>query len=155
MKVYPASRNRQRCIDAGCDEFCAKPIDFDQFFAGLDRCLALGRARTPAALPQPKPIEKPAVKDEGFAQLVEQFVRELGDEALALRAQFAQGDLRELARLAHQLKGSCGSYGFPELSRHAAELERCVKTEASQEAIAAALAAFEQGCAAVRSSASV
>jgi CheY-like chemotaxis protein/HPt (histidine-containing phosphotransfer) domain-containing protein len=147
--------DRQRCLDAGCDEFCAKPIDFDQFFAVLERCLDLGRSRTPAALPQPMPIEKAEARDEGFAQLVEQFVRELSDEVLALRAKFEQGDLPGLARIAHQLKGSCGSYGFPELSRRAAELERCVKDGAASEAIEAALAEFARNCAGVRSSTTV
>jgi len=144
--------DRKRYLDGGCDEFCAKPIDFEQFFTALERCLALGRARTPAALPQPRPIARPAAKDDGLAQLVEQFVRELGDEVLALREKLAQGELPELARLAHQLKGSCGSYGFPELSRRAAELERRVKDAAGREAIEAALEEFAKSCAGVRSS---
>jgi HPt (histidine-containing phosphotransfer) domain-containing protein len=147
--------DRQRCLDAGCDEFCAKPIDFDQFFATLDRCLALGRAQTPAALPQPRPVERPPEQDESFTQLVELFARELGEEVAELRRKFAAGDLPELGRMAHQLKGSCGSYGFPELSRHAAELERCVKTGAGTVEIEAALAVFEKSCAGVRSSSSV
>ncbi len=147
--------DRQRCLDAGCDEFCAKPIDFDQFFAALERCLALGRARTPAALPQPKPAEPVEAKDESFAQLVELFVRELGDDVASLRKLLAGGELEELGRLAHQLKGSCGSYGFPELSKRAAELERCVKDGAGEEALEAALGAFEKSCAGARSSASV
>ncbi|MBK7642166.1 MAG: response regulator [Planctomycetes bacterium] len=147
--------DRQRCLDVGCDEFCAKPIDFDQFFAALERSLALGRAETPAALPQPRPAPRIEVKDESFTQLVELFVRELGDDLQALRRHLAEGQLEELARLAHQLKGSCGSYGYPELSRRAAELERCVKDLAGHEAIEAALGEFEKCCAGVRSSSSV
>jgi CheY-like chemotaxis protein/HPt (histidine-containing phosphotransfer) domain-containing protein len=147
--------DRQRCLDAGCDEFCAKPIDFEQFFAAIDRCLGKLRTPTPAPLPSPKPAERVEVKDESFAQLVELFVRELGEDVEALRKLFASGQLEELKRLAHQLKGSCGSYGFPELSRHAAELERCVKEGAEKPALAAALAAFEKGCAEARSSSSV
>ena len=147
--------DRQRCLDAGCDEFCAKPIDFDQFFAALDHCLAMRRGQTPAALPQPKPVERPKGEDESFAQLVELFVRELGDEVGELRRKYNAGDLPELGRKAHQLKGSCGSYGFPELSRHAAELERCVKTGARKEEIEMALLVFEKSCAGVRSSSSV
>jgi len=151
--------DRQRCLDMGCDEFCAKPIDFDQFFAALDRCLALGRVQTPAPLPQPKPPEpqpklQPVV-DESFAQLVELFVRELGDDLDSLRQMFTTDQRIELGRLAHQLKGSCGSYGFPELSRRAAELERCVKEGADTPALEAALVAFEKCCAEVRSSSSV
>jgi len=144
--------DRQRCLDIGCDEFCAKPIDFDQFFAALDRCLALSRSQTPPALPQQKPVE---VKDESFAQLVELFVHEIGDDITELRRLFGESKLQELARLAHQLKGSCGSYGFPELSRRAAELERCVKDGATHELIEAAVEAFAKSCAGIRSSTSV
>jgi CheY-like chemotaxis protein/HPt (histidine-containing phosphotransfer) domain-containing protein len=146
--------DRQRCLDIGCDEFCAKPIDFDQFFAALDRCLALGRAQTPAPLPQPRPAEPHAGKDESFAQLVELFVRELGEDLASLRALFVEDKRSDLGRLAHQLKGSCGSYGFPELSRRAAELERLVKDDAERALLEAALAAFEKCCAGVRSSSS-
>jgi len=146
--------DRQRCLDLGCDEFCAKPIDFNQFFAALDRCLALGRAHTPAPLPQPKPPEPQPAVDESFAQLVELFVRELGEDAEALRKLFTEDQRSELGHLAHQLKGSCGSYGFPELSRRAAELERCVKDGADTPALETALVAFEKCCAEVRSSSS-
>jgi len=147
--------DRQRCLDAGCDEFCAKPIDFDQFFAALERCLGTGHTQTPPALPSPKPAEDVEIKDESFAQLVELFVRELGEDVETLHKLLAGGQLEELERLAHQLKGSCGSYGFPELSRHAAELERCVKESAERPALAAALGAFEKCCAEARSSSSV
>ena len=147
--------DRQRCIDAGCDEFCAKPIDFEQFFAALDRCLGAGRTQTPSALPSAKPAERVDVKDQSFAQLVELFVRELGDDVEALRKLHATGQREELQRLAHQLKGSCGSYGFPELSKRAAELERCVKEGADRPAVEAALALFETCCAEVRNSSSV
>ncbi len=146
--------DRQRCLDAGCDEFCAKPIDFDEFFATLDRALARGRSETPAALPQARPA-KPSSDDPSFAQLVELFVSELAEEVDALRKALMSSDTAELARLAHQLKGSCGSYGFPELSRRAAELERAAKNGASSAVIETAFAAFEKACASVRSSAAV
>jgi signal transduction histidine kinase/DNA-binding response OmpR family regulator len=149
------SSDRQRCLDIGCDEFCAKPIDFDQFFAALDRCLASRGAHAPAALPQPRPVESVPARDESFAQLVELFVRELGEDLQQLHELLAREDLSGLARLAHQLKGSCGSYGFPELSRRAAELERCVKDGAGKDALGSALAAFGESCAGVRSSSTV
>jgi CheY-like chemotaxis protein/HPt (histidine-containing phosphotransfer) domain-containing protein len=144
--------DRQRCLDLGCNEFCAKPIDFDQFFAALDRCLALGRAQAPAPLPAPKPAEPQPVVDESFAQLVELFVRELGEDLASLRELLAGDKRTELGNLAHQLKGSCGSYGFPELSKRAAELERLVKDGAERSQLATALEAFETTCAGVRGS---
>ena len=147
------STDRQRCLEAGCDEFCAKPIDFDEFFATLERSLARGRSETPAALPQGGSTRAQS-DDPGFAGLVELFVSELGEEVDALRRALLASDAQELARLAHQLKGSCGSYGFPELSRRAAELERAAKQGAGGAELESAFSAFEKACASVRSSAS-
>lgn len=147
------STDRERCLEAGCDEFCAKPIDFDEFFATLERALARGRNAPTGALPQASRPAAPA-DDPGFAGLVELFVSELGEDVDGLRRALLASDAGELARLAHQLKGSCGSYGFPELSRRAAELERAAKSGADGAALESAFSAFEKACASVRSAAS-
>ena len=43
------------------------------------------------------------------------YVRDLPDRIAAMRASAAAGDYREVARLAHALRGTGGSYGLREL----------------------------------------
>lgn len=61
--------------------------------------------------------------DPEFATLVEMFVDELPSRASALRAAFDKGDREQVRRLAHQMKGAAGSYGFSSITLTAAMLE--------------------------------
>lgn len=56
--------------------------------------------------------------------IVEEFVGELDSRLAEIRAAFDQLDWDQLTILAHRLKGAGGSYGYPEISRLCAELER-------------------------------
>jgi CheY-like chemotaxis protein len=62
-------------------------------------------------------------RDPAFAALVQTFVGGLQDRANAIERSMAAGDLDRVARLAHQLKGTAGGYGFQTLTEAAAELE--------------------------------
>ena len=51
------------------------------------------------------------------------FVQELDDRMEAIREAFLSDDLNQLKRLAHQLKGSAGGYGFDPIGDVAGDLE--------------------------------
>jgi HPt (histidine-containing phosphotransfer) domain-containing protein len=61
--------------------------------------------------------------DPDLAELVRGFTANLPARLDALVAEERAGDLVALARLAHQLKGTGTSYGFPELTRAARTVE--------------------------------
>lgn len=63
-------------------------------------------------------------EDPGLHEMVEQFVNGLSGRIAALKRAFATLDWAELTALAHRLKGAGGSYGYPELSRLAARMEK-------------------------------
>lgn len=62
--------------------------------------------------------------DPDLADLVEMFVEAMPDRVASLRAAYANADAETLTRIAHQLKGALGSYGFGELVPMAAALEQ-------------------------------
>ena len=66
-------------------------------------------------------------EDPDLADLVEEFVGELPARAQAIERACAEQDIDTLTRLAHQLKGSAGGYGFPAITEVAANLERNAK----------------------------
>jgi len=70
--------------------------------------------------------------DEDMLELVEMFVLELPDRVQALQSALAAGDSEQLKVLAHQLKGSAGSYGFQVITDAAAILEQSLKSETAQ-----------------------
>lgn len=61
--------------------------------------------------------------DLDFRELLEEFVASAPERQGLLQAAFAEGSTQELGRLAHQLKGAGGGYGFDALSQSAAQLE--------------------------------
>jgi histidine phosphotransfer protein HptB len=65
--------------------------------------------------------------DPDLRDLIEQFVTELPHRLATLRMAACADNLPEVGRLAHQLKGAGGSYGFPQLSEVAKELERAAR----------------------------
>jgi HPt (histidine-containing phosphotransfer) domain-containing protein len=64
-----------------------------------------------------------AQEDESFTDLVEEFVRGLGERVDQIAKAVDSGDYAGLKVLTHQMKGSAGSYGYPVLTEQAAEME--------------------------------
>ncbi|MFH0982317.1 MAG: Hpt domain-containing protein [Planctomycetota bacterium] len=62
-------------------------------------------------------------QDESFADLVQNFVTGLDGRTADMEKALMNGDFQMLKRLAHQLKGSGGGYGYPALTHLAAEVE--------------------------------
>jgi HPt (histidine-containing phosphotransfer) domain-containing protein len=73
---------------------------------------------------QIEPIYSSLADDPDFACLVEMYVDEMPERMEQLRQLFQVGDWRELNRMAHQMKGSAGGYGFDPITPFAARLER-------------------------------
>jgi len=141
--------DRERCLAAGCDDYCAKPVQ---------RALLMekvGRWR-PYDIDEELTMTKrsgvgPEIgQDEGLLELVRLFVDELGADIAQMRREVESGNLDQVSMLAHRLKGAAGSYGFPEITRQAALLEKAVRSSGSPDAIACELASLEAICATTR-----
>lgn len=74
-----------------------------------------------------EPIRSIYADDPDMQELVEEFVSELPERARRLEEILDEADLVELQRLAHQLKGAGGGYGFPQITEAAAALEMGLK----------------------------
>lgn len=84
--------------------------------------------------------------DADMIDLVELFVSELPQRVQALEAAIASNDVQQLARLAHQLKGAAGGYGFPAITEAARSLEQTVKSSADIRQLAAEVKAVVRLC---------
>lgn len=88
--------------------------------------------------------------DLDLRDLVELFVQELPKRVAALRAALEQHDYLTMARLSHQLKGSAGGYGFPQITDAAKVLESIVKSRGSEADMLASLNQLADLCAKAR-----
>jgi signal transduction histidine kinase/DNA-binding response OmpR family regulator len=114
--------DEERYRSAGCDGFISKPIDIPRFYATLAEYLPEQSLQVPAASVVPK---------EGqFADLVELFVGRLP----ALRDEIDQAsskrDWTRLLDLVHDLKGMGSSFGYPQLTKLAADIQIKLKEQA-------------------------
>lgn len=71
--------------------------------------------------------------DPDMAELVQLFVAELPRRVAAMEAALRAGEASVLTRLAHQMKGAAGGYGFPSISEVAARVETAVKSSREPE----------------------
>ncbi|MCC7476673.1 MAG: Hpt domain-containing protein [Pirellulales bacterium] len=85
--------------------------------------------------------------DMEFQELVMEYLKEMPGRVASLRNAFDSHDMPALQRLAHQLKGSAGLYGFPKLGDFAAHLEEQVRAQAPRGRVEDALFAVLESCA--------
>lgn len=70
-----------------------------------------------------RPVVSQFVDDPDMRELLELFVAEMPCRAEQLRTAAAASDISSLRRLAHQLKGAGGGYGFSTISNAAGRVE--------------------------------
>lgn len=64
--------------------------------------------------------------DPDLCDIVDMFVDEMPDRITCLMQLLDESNLDELARMAHQMKGAAGSYGFDAISPVAGDLESAI-----------------------------
>lgn len=80
------------------------------------------------------PIYSQFGDDEDLGELVAMYVDEMPGRIQSLVDAYQASSRDDLARLAHQLKGASGSYGFTQISTAAARLETGIRQQQPIEA---------------------
>lgn len=70
------------------------------------------------------PLVSDFADDPSMAEIIGEFVAELPDRVAAIREAVRLSDTVKVRRIAHQLKGAGGGYGFPVISEAAGAVER-------------------------------
>lgn len=97
-----------------------------------------------------KPIYSTFGGDPDLGPLVELYVSEMPDRIRSLEEAHASGNWDELRRVAHQMKGSAGSYGFDCLTPLAYAVEMAARQGDDETAITEALTELLRTCRSVR-----
>jgi HPt (histidine-containing phosphotransfer) domain-containing protein len=134
MTAHALQGDRERCFEAGMEDYLSKPVNVDALAEALARCVPLARAPEVADAE----VADAAVDRAVLAGFAEQ-LGEAGEEVLrevvavyledtpalidAMRAAASTGDLDVLDRSAHTLKSSSAVVGAMELSALCQRLE--------------------------------
>ncbi len=84
--------------------------------------------------------------DPDLSRLVDQFVGRLDSKVCRMTECLSSNRLDELAKLAHQLKGSGGGYGFPGISDAARKVEEHAKGDSDLGQVRTAVAELTSLC---------
>jgi two-component system, sensor histidine kinase and response regulator len=135
--------DREKCLDAGMNDYVSKPIDRKALFAVLRRnCRGRGSGRPAAgATRSPSPPSKAPGLDIDdamtrighdwrlYLDILDESCRYYGDIAREFRALLGRGDYPAAGRKAHSLKGAAGNIGAHRLQAAARELETACRNK--------------------------
>lgn len=134
--------DRERCIEAGMDEFLSKPFLLAQLRDILFRCVPADRVATDVdgsrgddddgavacdvldgyALAQIRSLQRPGHPDL-LERLITMFLSSSREDMANLRRAAAEGDDATVTRIAHRLKSSSANLGARRLSAALVDLE--------------------------------
>ena len=162
------AEDRQKCLDAGCDDYASKPIDRAALVATCRKWMEKAGGEVASAN---HPVDRPAAlaagdapsrpgntpglarvltselaDDPEMAGLVNKFVGNLGPKITRISECLSTNRLDELSKIAHQLKGAGGGYGYPTISTAAQHVEDLAKADRDLAEIRTAVADLTNLC---------
>jgi signal transduction histidine kinase/CheY-like chemotaxis protein/HPt (histidine-containing phosphotransfer) domain-containing protein len=142
MTANAMKGDREKCLASGMDDYVVKPIKSDDLAQAIERNLQTSDPDQSAACEQtpsakstdasdasPSAIHSEYADDPDMKEIIGDFVGRLGGFVEEMAAAIANNCCEELRRLAHQLKGAGGGYGYQSLTDAARVLEHAAETE--------------------------
>ena len=119
LTAHAMKEHRNKTLAAGCTDYLSKPVNREKLSRMLSKYL---KVSPPAAAETEKEKAK-SEEDEIMAELTQFFIEDLGKRMKKFLTDVETQNQDEVVRFGHSLKGTGGSYGFPEFSKIGAAIE--------------------------------
>lgn len=144
LTAYAMPEDRQRCIDAGCDDYAAKPIHRLELLRTCRRWMSdtpvsenvfpidaadLGYAECDRPPEETRMLASQFEDDPMMRELISDFLRRLAVRVDALHTDWRARELDRMSVEVHRLKGAASGYGFPTIGEAASRLQSCLRDD--------------------------
>jgi CheY-like chemotaxis protein len=141
MTASAMTGDREKCLDAGMDDYVAKPVRLEDLRAIIERWGAIAAVSEPAPLPPAKaapaggadpngPVDMERLNEftegnpESFRELAELYLTQTADQLEHLEAAVANANALEIRRISHSCAGASATCGMRFLVPLLRQLER-------------------------------
>ena len=142
MTAYAMAGDRERCLQAGMDDYVAKPVNPSELMTVISRFCGIEVPQEVRETPLPvadsnteQVFDRAALLDRlgGSVELLPQFIKLFKESyttnSTALRQSLADGDWTTAARHAHSIKGASANVGALQVHVAALHLEKALKEQ--------------------------
>ena len=132
----------QRCLRAGCTDYLAKPVRKQDLLDKVSKYMlpppsSQQSSQSDSVAPQlsyeTAQVQSQLLGDADLMKIVASYIEELPAMLTKMVQTFQRADFEGLRDLAHNLKGSSGLAGFPDLASQASKMQETAQTQRTEE----------------------